>query len=131
MVHVLKAFVEGVGQQCSRCLAVVIPADHTGGGYPEGVRVYAFPSGSQWMMVRDSQPTCPEHPTVEQARLRAEAKPVQLHEDRGRQPNIYPCGCSRHKVNAGLCDQYKPGEIPEYVSGLGDLPAVADPDPQC
>lgn len=28
------------------------------------------------------------------------------------QPNLYPCGCSRHKVNAGRCDQYKPGEVP-------------------
>jgi hypothetical protein len=28
------------------------------------------------------------------------------------QPNLYPCGCSRHKVDAGRCDQYRPGEVP-------------------
>lgn len=28
------------------------------------------------------------------------------------QPNIYPCGCSKHKVNLGRCDQYTPGELP-------------------
>jgi hypothetical protein len=27
-------------------------------------------------------------------------------------PNIYPCGCSRLKVNAGRCDRYKPWELP-------------------
>lgn len=29
-----------------------------------------------------------------------------------QQPPIYPCGCSRVKVNAGLCVVYKPGQIP-------------------
>lgn len=28
------------------------------------------------------------------------------------QPTLYPCGCSRLKVNSGRCDQYKPGEVP-------------------
>lgn len=28
------------------------------------------------------------------------------------QPTLYPCGCSKHKVNAGRCDLYKPGEMP-------------------
>lgn len=31
------------------------------------------------------------------------------------QPNVFPCGCSRHKVNAGLCDAYKPGSFPELI----------------
>lgn len=41
------------------------------------------------------------------------------HVDRWRraltegQPAIYPCGCSKHKVNLGKCDHYKPAELPE------------------
>ncbi len=27
-------------------------------------------------------------------------------------PMIYPCGCSHLKVGLGMCDQYKPGEVP-------------------
>lgn len=27
------------------------------------------------------------------------------------QPNMFPCGCSKHKVNLGMCDQYRPGEL--------------------
>jgi hypothetical protein len=30
-----------------------------------------------------------------------------------RQPTIYPCGCSKFKVNFGLCDVYRPFELPE------------------
>lgn len=29
-----------------------------------------------------------------------------------RQPSLYPCGCSKRKVNLGFCDQYQPGELP-------------------
>lgn len=28
------------------------------------------------------------------------------------QPNLFPCGCSKHKVNLGMCDQYEPGGLP-------------------
>lgn len=30
----------------------------------------------------------------------------------GLQPPLFPCGCSKHKVNLGRCDMYKPGEVP-------------------
>lgn len=33
-------------------------------------------------------------------------------EVRRRRPWIYECGCSRHKVDAGLCDSYAPGGDP-------------------
>lgn len=29
-----------------------------------------------------------------------------------KQPTLYPCGCSHHKVNIGRCARYKPGEVP-------------------
>lgn len=31
-------------------------------------------------------------------------------ENGGREPNIYPCGCSRLKVGVGLCDQFSDPE---------------------
>lgn len=27
------------------------------------------------------------------------------------QPALFPCGCSKHKVNLGRCDQYTPGAV--------------------
>jgi hypothetical protein len=29
-----------------------------------------------------------------------------------KRPQLYPCGCSRHKVDLGRCDSYEPGEWP-------------------
>lgn len=29
-----------------------------------------------------------------------------------RQPAIFPCGCSKHKVNLGKCDSYIAGSVP-------------------
>ena len=37
-----------------------------------------------------------------------------------RQPAIYPCGCSRHKVNADLCDAYQPGELPSAPAEVSE-----------
>lgn len=37
-------------------------------------------------------------------------------------PAIFDCGCSRHKVKAGLCDIYSPdGKLRKYHAKLGPV----------
>jgi hypothetical protein len=33
-----------------------------------------------------------------------------------RQPDLYPCGCSKTKVNSGRCKDYRPYELPSSSS---------------
>ena len=37
--------------------------------------------------------------------------PPEADAPRPSRPDIYDCGCSRHKVDAGLCDVYGPGGV--------------------
>ena len=43
------------------------------------------------------------------------SKPLKFSKvtfDPKEQPALYPCGCSKHKINHGLCDSYSPHELP-------------------
>lgn len=40
------------------------------------------------------------------------ARLAEIRKSGWTQPTMYPCGCSKHKINLGRCDSYKPYEVP-------------------
>jgi hypothetical protein len=45
-------------------------------------------------------------------KLRPELEDAVIDQLEHTQPALFPCGCSKHKINLGRCDQYTPGAVP-------------------
>jgi len=87
----------------------------------EGCTCFAFQFAGKPLLTRRDFGTMQVEPSfvaaierfVENGRAAQQAvDKVVAQADVAAQPNLYPCGCSKHKVNAGRCTSYKPGELP-------------------